>query len=296
MLTHGDALGWGDLGAPLFASLGPPLYALAALGLTWALIRARTHGQAVAPLLAWIAATFIMFALIAYRPSRFLIYAWPAAITLGFAAIADLAARFSRPRLAPITCILLLVGAGSVLFARHRPPLTGYAGAAQHALAATATGRILFHGRIDAAFIWHVRRLDPALSRTVFRASKVLSAGEKDCFGDYRALAETDADILATLDQLGVDVIVSEDRPEMDTPLYVRFLDLLESDRFVPLGEVRLDSAAGRISARRLRLYRVLRNAPPPDLITLPMATLGPDAALSVDLSRSLRQWNRTAP
>ncbi len=293
MLTHGDALGWGDLGAPLFSSLGPTLYALAALGIPWALLRAHRQPQSVLPLLAWIAATFLMFALIAYRPTRFLVYAWPAALTLGLAASSDLTARLNRPRLAPIVVTLILLGAATTLYQRRRPPLTGYEPAARRALAATDTRRILFHGRIDAAFIWHVRRLDPALSCTVFRASKILSAGEKDCFGDYRPLAQTDADMLAALDRLGVDVIVSEDRPEMNTPLYTRFLELLQTDRFVPLGEMPLAGAAGRIGARSLRLYRFRRNEPPADVVSLEMATLGPGAQLVVDLSRPLRHWNR---
>ena len=94
---------------------------------------------------------------------------------------------------------------------------------------ATQTRRILFQGRIDGAFLWNVRELDPELQYTVFRASKVLAMGEDRLFKNYEALAETEEEIIRTLDELGVDIVVSEDLPEMDTPTFREFLRALEA-------------------------------------------------------------------
>ena len=233
-----------------------------------------------------------MWLAINYRPSRFLVYAWPALTTLGLLAVS----RWARPlRIRGAEhwtgAVVLLVSCG-LLRADARPPLGGYGDAAAAALQLTETNRIFFQGRMDGTFTWRVRELDPDLERVVFRASKVLAMGENRVFGDYQALADTPDEIIRTLDGLGVDVVVTEDLPEMDTTTFRAFMELLDSDRFERVACFPLRGAEGRIGARRLTVYRFRRSGPVRDQVTLPMATLGAGGRLDVDLSRSLRGWD----
>lgn len=245
------------------------------------------------PPLAWMAATGLMWLGISYRPTRFLVYAWPAAVTLGIYTLFMVADRCRVRRLGHVAAALALLATAWGLYAAHPPGLQGYDEAAARAMAASETGRIFIHGRQDGVFIWHVRRRDPGLTYTVLRASKVLSSGEPDAMNDFRVLAESDAQILARLDALGVDVVVSEDLPELNVRPYQRLVKLLDSDRFDPIGEVPIRNHQGRIYARRLTLYRFRRKTPVSDGVAIPLTALGPEFELRVDLSRPLRGWRQ---
>jgi hypothetical protein len=88
-----------------------------------------------------------------------------------------------------------------------------------------------------------------------------------------------------------VDVVVSEDRPEIDSPPYHAFLRLLKTDRFAPIGEVALRNAEDRIAARTLTIYHFRSKQPVSNRVALPLTALGPGFRLEVDLSRPLRGW-----
>lgn len=293
MLARSPEFAWSDLGAPLLRSMGPVLVSLGGIGLLWVSARMAMRRPVPWVLVAWVGATLGMWLAVGYRPSRFLVYAWPALTTLGLFAITHVARAIGRPYAQPVVALLGLAVSAASLHSVHQPPLGGYREAAVAAMQATQTRRILFQGRIDGAFLWNVREFDPELEYTVFRASKVLAMGEDRLFKDYEALAETKEEIIRTLDELGVDVVVSEDLPEMDTPTFREFLRALEGDRFRELADFPIRNAAGRIHARRLKVLRFKRSIPARDELTLPMATLGPGNEFHIDLSRPLRGWSR---
>ena len=62
---------------------------------------------------------------------------------------------------------------------------------------------------------------------------------------------------------------------------------------FEPIGVVTLRNAEGRIQARRLTVYRYARQNPASNEVAVPVAALGPNRELRVDLSRPLRGWGR---
>jgi hypothetical protein len=243
------------------------------------------------PLAAWIGATVVMWFWITYRPVRFLVYAWPAMVALGTYTLFALADRMRIHGLAHGLAALAVAVAAWQIHVARRPGLEGYGQVAAEAMAASQTRRIFFHGRQDGSFIWNVRQGDPNLAYAVFRASKTLSTGEPVVMKDFRPLVESREQILALLDGLGVDVVVSEDQPEIDEPPYRTFMNLLSSERFEPIGQVDLRNSDGRIQARRLTLYRYHRTAPASTRVAIPLTALGPGAELSVDLSRPLRGW-----
>jgi hypothetical protein len=290
MLANLSAFAWPDLGRPLLFAAGWPILALSGLGLLWTAARLLRRKPVPWPLLGWIAATAAMWLALSYRPSRFLIYAWPAVVTLGLHALAVAAPKLrTAPHLAG-TGLLILCCLNLTL--RIQPPLRGYRDAAVAALQATQTNRLFFQGRMDGTFIWHVRQLGPDLDSTVFRASKVLATGEDRLQNNYRSLADTADDVIRTLDALGVDVVVTEDLAEMDQPPFRAFRRALDCDRFQHIATLPLRNAEGRIFARTLTVYRFRRTLPLDRRVTLPMASLGPEHDLAADLSRPLREWN----
>ena len=281
----------GRLARDVAASLGWAPSVIGLAGVLGALALPRLRRCYPWPLAAWVGASVVMWLSITIRPVRYLVYAWPAMVALGIWTLFALADRMRLRNLAHGLAALAVVVAAWQIHVSRRPGLEGYGNAAAEAMAASQTRRIFFHGRQDGSFIWNVRRNDPELAYTVFRASKTLSTGEPVVMKDFQALAESPEQILARLDGLGVDVVVSEDKPEIDAPPYHTFMNLLSSERFVPIGQVDLRNSDGRIQARRLTLYRYRSAAPASKRITIPLTALGPGAELEVDLSRPLRGW-----
>jgi hypothetical protein len=290
MLAHCSAFAWPGLGRPLLLAAGWPILAVSGLGLVWTLARLARREPVPWPLLGWVAATAAMWLALSYRPSRFLVYAWPALVTLGLHALAAAAPRLrTAPHLAGMGLLILCC---LNLSPRIQPPLGGYRDAAVAALQATGTNRLFFQGRMDGTFIWLVRQLSPDLDAAVFRASKVLATGEDRLHHNYQPLVEAPDEVIRTLDELGVDVVVTEDVPEMDQPPFHAFRRALDSDRFQRIAVFRLRNAEGRIFARTLTLYRFRRTLPLDHRVALPMASLGPGHDLRADLSCPLRAWN----
>ncbi len=284
------------LSGKILRSLGvaPMILTVGGLGAVLAVPRARRG--AAWPVVAWFLATVVMWLCISYQPVRYLAYAWPAGVALGLGVVFLYADQFGRRRTAHMLAAVALVATAWETYANFRPGLHGYARAAEQAMAASQTGRLFIHGRQDGVFIWQVRRHDPDLRHAVFRASKTLSSGEPDANKDYRPLLESPEAMLDQLEALGVDVVVSEDRPEINHPAYHTFLRLLSSDRFEPIGRVDLENADGRIAARTLTIYRFRRHRPVSDHVALPLTALGPDFVLEADLSRPLRGWREHGP
>ncbi len=281
------------LGRQIVESVGTAPGILSLVGLAGIVLLPvlRRHGYGV--LVAWVAATVLTFLAMAYRTERYLIYAWPPLVTLG---VITLFAAVGRGRLRPLAHVALIaVAVGSVweLGSTYRPALGGFDSAAAAAVHASRTKRVFIHARQDGAFIWNVRLLDPDLEYSVFRASKTLAIGRGDHFSADAHVLESDEAILARLDALGVDVVVSADNPELDSPPFHRLMRLLSTDRFEVLDRVAIRHGEGRIRDRELTVYRYRRRQPATDTIVLPLPTWRPDCELRADLSLSLRGWRQ---
>jgi hypothetical protein len=280
----------------ILRSIGMAPALLTLVGLTALLVGPRARRAAPWPVVAWFLATVVMWFCMSYRPPRFLAYAWPAGVALGLGVVFLYAGQTGWRRAAHALAAVAFLATAWETYANYRPGLHGYARAADQAMAASQTGRLFIHGRQDGVFIWRVRQRDPDLRYAVFRASKTLSSGEPGGMKDYRPLLESAEAMLDQLEALGVDVVVSEDRPEIDSPPYHTFLRLLTTERFEPIGRVDLENAGGRIAARTLTVYRFRREQSVPGRVTLPLTALGPDFVLEADLSRPLRGWRDHAP
>ena len=288
--------GFGPVGLVMeevLKSLGAVPAVVAVLGVAGVVVVPLLRRRVPLPPVAWLTAAVLMWFVVTYRPARFLVYAWPAAVTLGVYTLFVVVDRCGVRRLGHVMASAAVGLAAWELHASYRPGVEGYGQAAAQAMAASDTRRVFMHGRQDGVFIWNVRQRDPGLAYTVFRASKFLSSGEPGAMNDFRSLIESDEQILAGLDALGVDVVVSEDVPEINAQPYHAFMRLLASDRFEPIGAVDVRNHRGRIFARRLTLYRFHRRPAVSDEISIPLTALGPEYEVRVDLSRPLRGWRK---
>jgi hypothetical protein len=285
--------GFADLGRRLVKSLGAVPAGMACVGGVGGVVMLAMRRRPVVGPMAWIVGTLLMWLVVAYRPTRFLVYAWPAAMTLGMYVVFVGGRRLGVPRLAHGVAAGVVVASAWGLHESHRPPLLGYAEAARLAIATSDTNRIYIHGRQDATFVWGVRQHDPNLRVAVFRASKTLATGEPGAMRDYRPIVRTEEEVLAVLDRLGVDVIVTEDYPEIGAAPYRLFMNMLSGERFERINRVPIRNGWGRVFSRGLTLYRFRPTRPIADHVTVPLPALG--VALKADLSRSLRGWNRGA-
>jgi hypothetical protein len=194
--------------------VGWPLLACISLGLVAAL-RPTTRTRQDTVVLLWLAFWYVTTTILIGpgNSARYVIYVMPA--------LALLAARGMEISAAPVVrlgvlSLLLLTLGSQFLRAYESEPryVSGYREAAQHVLASTDSGTILFAGKHDGNFIFHVRLGDPEERRVILRADKVLVSMSVHKTWGVRSNVDDVQDVRELLDKFHVNYVVIE-RPDI---------------------------------------------------------------------------------
>jgi hypothetical protein len=270
-------------------ALGWPLLGLAVFGLVAGVFMRNRRRRGI--LYIWVFGAVLVITEAATQPDRFLIFAVPPLVTLGTAVGWTTLNRL--PRRWPAWCVFS-AGCVALVAARVRYDtpggLHGYAAAAHLAVRDSCTKRIFFQGRRDGTFIWYVRCADPDLKCAVFRASKLLGAGNIYLDRDFEAQVFSKAQVAECIESLGADLIVTEAAPEGTQPPFTWFLELCDEGAFEPVTTIPV-SFDGRPQPP-LKVFRV-RPHTPGRAVRIPMPTLQHGRSITADLNRPLRGWRR---
>lgn len=195
LLTLPNQAGWG-------------LAVVAPLGLLVCLARFRRESG---PAFALLAAVYLFFTPLAELEWRHAIYWLPAVAVLACRLVQVVFERCGRS--AGVAFVLLLLAAG--VFEAQRQAFRfvfGYEGAARWVLANRTTDRpVLIDGELPAAFIYQVRKNDPARGLWVLRGDKLLYAMFSDPNSRYTQYANTEAEVLDRLERADPEFVVLED-------------------------------------------------------------------------------------
>lgn len=204
---------WGTYGESLYLGTGPFMAILAAAGLILSLYRRQS--QAIALPITWLAGSYVWCTYLTGVPGnseRYAFYAMPAVAFLAAYGIHHFHDRVSW-KWSWAAALFLAVGTqvSSALLTTHHY-VSGYEAAAQTVYGLPNSGTILFAGKHDGNFIFHLRELDTHRQRVVLRGDKVLvSMSVHKYFGVKSHLYDA-ADVQKSLNDHGVRWIVVESR------------------------------------------------------------------------------------
>jgi hypothetical protein len=197
----------------LYLGAGPIIAVLALLGMALALYRRDRHAW-VLPL-TWLAASYIWSTYLANVPGnnqRYAFYAMPAVAFFAAYGLWHFADRRVL-RWAWAGTLLLAVGlhGASAVRTPHRY-VSGYEAAARLVHGLPNSGAILFAGKHDGNFVFHLRQLDRDRQRVVLRGDKTLVSMSVHKYFGIRSNVSDAADIKTLLNGHGVRWIVVESR------------------------------------------------------------------------------------
>ncbi|MCU0919100.1 MAG: glycosyltransferase family 39 protein [Burkholderiaceae bacterium] len=204
---------WSMFARSLYLGAGPIIAVLALLGMALALYRRDRHAW-VLPL-TWLAASYIWSTYLANVPGnnqRYAFYAMPAVAFFAAYGLWHFADRRVL-RWAWAGTLLLAVGlhGASAVRTPHRY-VSGYEAAARLVHGLPNSGAILFAGKHDGNFVFHLRQLDRDRQRVVLRGDKTLVSMSVHKYFGIRSNVSDAADIKTLLNGHGVRWIVVESR------------------------------------------------------------------------------------
>lgn len=237
---------WGLYGKSIYLAVGPLIALLAVLGLVLAVYRL-DHYTNLLPI-AWLAAAYVWCTYLTGVPSnnaRYALYVMPAVAFFSAYGIWHFQA---RPVLRWTWALLLLVAIGWHVSDALRTPhryVSGYDTAARFVYGLPNSGAILFAGKHDGNFIFHLRNLDRGRQRVVLRGDKTLVDMSVHKYFGVRSHVTNAAGVQSLLNDHAVRWIVVESR------------DLVGLKEFRMLNEI-LDGPGYRLLAR----FPVATNVP----------------------------------
>lgn len=204
---------WSMYGRSLYLGVGPIISALTVIGIALALHRRERHVW-VLPL-TWLAASYIGSTYLANVPGnsqRYAFYAMPAVAFFTAYGLQYFADRQAF-RWTWAGALLLAIGWNGVAAVQtpHRF-VSGFETAARLVYDLPNTGAILFAGKHDGNFIFHLRNLDRDRERVVLRGDKTLVSMSVHKYFGVRSNVSDAAEIKAMLNSHGVRWVVVESR------------------------------------------------------------------------------------
>lgn len=204
---------WSMFGRSLYLGVGPIIAVLTVLGIALSLYRRDRHVW-VLPL-TWLAASYIWSTYLANVPGNSQRYAFYAMPAVAFFAAYGLWHFADRPvwRWTWASTLLLAIGwhGLNAVQTPHRY-VSGYDIAANLVYGLPNSGAILFAGKHDGNFIFHIRQLDQDRQRVVLRGDKTLVSMSVHKYFGVRSHVSDAADIQTLLNGLGVRWVVVESR------------------------------------------------------------------------------------
>jgi len=251
---------------------------LALLSLAGALLPARQGEGRLALIHAWLLCWYVVMTLVlggAGNAPRYTLYALPALAVLAARPLFLLRGRRSHDGFL-VLLVVMLAFQGWRTLTQPVPRIDGYREVAQAVDERRTGAPVLFAGKHDGSFIFHLRQLDHAREAVVLRADKVLvSLAVHKYFGMSSHVSGID-DIRALIRRYGIEYVVIERPDIVGVPEFEMLAELLAQADFERVAEFPVHAAGGAEAPERIVLHRYRDHVPAADAeIVIPLPHLG---------------------
>jgi hypothetical protein len=231
-------------------------------------------------ILVWIALWYVAFSITSAHYHDALRYTTYVALPIALLATRSLGL-VTKPtwlrHAALLTLLGLVIWSGWKCYTTRLPAMSDFQALAQLVHREAGERPVLFCCRYDGEFIFERRRLDPQRRGVTLRADKVLvNFSIKPTYGMV-SFAEDRADILALLDQYGIELLVIESDDNLRVPQFALLRKIVEGPEFDLLGVFPVAEGYAPIGPDlTLRVYRYREAKPPKDgIVSVPAPQLG---------------------
>jgi hypothetical protein len=239
----------------LIETWGPPLTVLSLLG---AILPRRPHEDRLPLVFAWLACWYLAVTLMIAGPNapRYTMYAMPA---LGLLAARPLLWLQERHRWRVAGMAILATALAWNVWRTHdrpRPHVSGYRSAADQIHATGTRGPLLFAGKHDGNFVFHLRQLDTDRRHVVLRADKILlSLAVHKYFGMQSHVSSTQ-DVEALIRRYGIEYVLVESPDVLELPEFALLDQLVRGATFDKVGSLPVHSGGGAVAPASIEIYR----------------------------------------
>jgi len=257
---------WGLYGKSLYLAIGPLITPLAVLGLALAVYRL-DHYTNLVPI-AWLVAAYVWCTYLTGVPSnnaRYALYAMPA---VAFFSAYGIWHFQERPILRWSWGLLLLVAVGWHVAEALRTPhryVSGYDTAARFVDGLPNSGAILFAGKHDGNFIFHLRKLDRDRQRVVLRGDKTLVSMSVHKYFGVRSHVANAASIQTLLNEHSVRWIVVESRDLVGLKEFKLLNEVLKGPEYRQVAKIPVATNVPEFKDVDVLVYENLGLSLPPD-------------------------------
>jgi hypothetical protein len=184
------------------------------------------------------------------------------------------------PRIALVLLAALAAWNMYAAWIKPHPYVTGYSQAAEFVAQQKDTGLILFAGKHDGNFIFHLRALDPEKNKAVVRADKILvSMAVHKHFGTVSYVKSVE-DVIRLIDRFGIGIIVIESRDVVDLPEFKLLAEAMDDQRFRMIEEIPILTNVSEFSDLSVRIYRYLEKKEQSGALVIPLPHMGMEIKL----------------
>lgn len=266
----------------LLKTWGIPLTVLSVLGMFATFgSRRRPHDVLIwCWLIAWYLMVTFLFG-VKDNAARYTLYAMPPLALLACRGLVELPARRFVHNLALGGITLLVAWSGWQAWRSPHPYVNGYQEAARRVMAQPHAGPILFAGRFDGNFIFHLRNMDPSRQQVVLRGDKILLSMSVHKYFGMQSYAQNEDDILKILDKYGIGLVVVENPDLVGLKEFGLLNAALEKPLFRLLQELPLASSLPEVASAKVRVYQYLDQKMSKDgTIVIPLPHMGREIRL----------------
>jgi hypothetical protein len=278
-----NARRWGFFWFSLWPVCELPLFAAIFIGLAFRLFTKGTPQDAL--IFFWLAASYLFTTIVIGSGEgnvpRYTMYALPPLALLACMPLSP--AVMENANIRGVAFVLLAALAGWNVYTastRQHTFVVGYEQAAEFVARQENTGLIMFGGKHDGNFIFHLRALDPEKNKAVLRADKILvSMAVHKSFGTVSYVKSVE-DVVALIDRFGIGTIVIESRDVVDLPEFKLLAEAMEDPRFQMIKEIPVLTNVPEFADLSIRVYRYLEKKEQVGDLVIPLPHMGMEIKL----------------
>ncbi|SEP36098.1 glycosyltransferase family 39 protein [Nitrosovibrio sp. Nv6] len=273
---------WGSFWPALLSACELPLLAAIFIGFVFRLFNKGTKQDVL--IFLWIVTSYI-FTTIVIGPAnvhRYTIYVLPPLALLACMPLSQ--AAMANRNIRGIAFVLLAtLAAWNVYSGSIRPHsyVSGYEQAAEFVTGQENTGLIMFAGKHDGNFIFHLRALDPEKKKAVLRADKILvSMAVHKSFGTVSYVNSVE-DVIQLIERFGVGIVVIESRDIVELPEFKLLAEAMKDRRFQMIKEIPIQTNVPEFADLSVQVYRYLEKKEQADDLVIPLPHMGMEIKLN---------------
>ena len=240
----------------LVQTWGWPLLVMSGIGV---LLPSKGNETRLPLLYAWLGCWYLAMTLVLGAPGnapRYALYVLP--VLAAFAARPIFLLR-ENAKIRAVVVVMLVAAIGFNVWRSIKQPVpyvNGYREAAEFVSEQHTKSPMLFAGKHDGSFIFHLRRLADKRNDVVLRADKVLvSLAVHKYFGMESHVNSLD-DIRALIKRYGVEFIVIEQPDIVGVKEFGMLADLMQQPDFEKIKVMPVSSGGGAAAPERIEIYR----------------------------------------